>query len=485
MGKQTLVVILVLLAVLLPACRTRPAPEPQVLQLATAPVTVSGGPSPYAACTLGATKSGVRFAGGEVEPWVAVNPQALKEGKVNLVGVYQSDRWSDGGASGLTAATSFDGGATWQTQPLAFNGCAGNGLLPAGRASDPWVAFGPDGRAYASALVVDKATRTYAVAMATSADGGRTWGDYQILQQETREDTLAGVDKESVTADPNRPGTAYAVWMRNVAPRDQYHIGPAIFSRTTDGGKTWSSPKMIFEAQRGQMASGSILVADPRSGALYHFFRWIDGWGIGTLKNSVGFQVSKDGGETWSAAERVISMQARQVTHPAAPDGLRTFGELPVPALDPATGRLYVTWEDARFREAPLVDVALAYSDDGGTTWSEPVRVNLGADSAFRPTVAVNSRGQVGVSYYQLTRAGGMQIPAELRLAVFERDLQTRQDRPVAAPFDLGYAPKAPGPFIGDYQGLTGVAEWFHLFYVTANADGANPTDVHAVSIRP
>ena len=49
------------------------------------------------------------------------------------------------------------------------------------------------------------------VAAATSADGGATWNDPVIVHSGPSANGLAG-DKESITADPVRPGVAYATW---------------------------------------------------------------------------------------------------------------------------------------------------------------------------------------------------------------------------------------------------------------------------------
>ena len=58
-------------------------------------------------------------------------------------------------------------------------------------------------------------------------------------------------DKESVTADPTRPGVAYAVWDRLTVPRssprgfvhERAYKGPTMLSKTTDYGVTWSAPR--------------------------------------------------------------------------------------------------------------------------------------------------------------------------------------------------------------------------------------------------
>ena len=60
------------------------------------------------------------YLDSEVEPWLDVNP--IDED--NLVGTWQQDRWSNGGARGLVAGASFDGGDTWQTVPFPGSRCA-------------------------------------------------------------------------------------------------------------------------------------------------------------------------------------------------------------------------------------------------------------------------------------------------------------------------------------------------------------------------
>jgi len=77
---------------------------------ASGPVDVSG-LSPFAACTVGGP--GTNYVNSEVEPFVAVNPTNPS----NIVGVFQQDRWSNGGAHGLVASTSHDGGSTWTQRP--------------------------------------------------------------------------------------------------------------------------------------------------------------------------------------------------------------------------------------------------------------------------------------------------------------------------------------------------------------------------------
>src|SRR3990170_1017863 len=73
-------------------------------------VQVSG-TSPFAGCTADNVggQSGTNVLHSEVEPWIDVNPANPS----NIVGIWQQDRWSNGGARGLVAGWSTDGGTSW------------------------------------------------------------------------------------------------------------------------------------------------------------------------------------------------------------------------------------------------------------------------------------------------------------------------------------------------------------------------------------
>src|SRR6266700_8347310 len=150
-------------------------------------VTVSG-PSPYGSCTIGGP--GTNYKNAEVEPWVSANPTNSQ----NIVGVWQQDRWSNGGAHGLVAGFSLDGGATWGESSLPFSTCAPGAIVdpftgtPYDRASDPWVSIGPDGTAYTVGLLATESTvsgnNDTGVAAATSGNGGKTWGNAVLIKSD-------------------------------------------------------------------------------------------------------------------------------------------------------------------------------------------------------------------------------------------------------------------------------------------------------------
>jgi Ca2+-binding RTX toxin-like protein len=69
----------------------------------------------------------------------------------------------------------------------------------------------------------------------------------------------------------------------------------------------------------------------------------------------------------------------------------------------PHDGRLYLAYVDEQANESDNLDIFLRYSDNDGTTFSDPIRVNddIGFNSQFHPSLAVDqSNGVVVVGWY-------------------------------------------------------------------------------------
>jgi hypothetical protein len=474
-------------------------------------VTVSGATSLYASCS-NAGQPGTNFLNAEVEPQVAVNPANSK----NIIGVFQQDRWSNGGAHGLVAGFSSDGGATWGDTTLPFSVCAPNAILdpftgaPYNRASDPWDSIGPDGTAYAVGLMATNTTAGVSggnndtgVGAVTSSDGGQTWGNARLIKSDQGtspvfEFTHFFNDKESVTADPIHSGTAYVVWDRLLVPpktvpgvlRTPAFRGPTWFSKTTDGGKTWTGTRAIFDPGQNSQTIGNEVVVDPKTDVLYDFFELIQTTGSPKFIPrglSVGVISSSDGGSTWS---KPTIVSAQQTPNDFATNGalLRTGAGLPSAAIDASTEQLYVVWEDARFTGGAVNQVVISSSTDGGKTWSTPVAISKTPTTtpAFTTTVAVNSAGGVGVTYYDMRNPDSIStgLPTDYWLVTSTNHGASfgNEVRITPTSFDMSIAPNAGGLFLGDYEGLGVNATAFVPFFVKT-VSSSNPTDVFATSI--
>jgi len=414
--------------------------------------------------------NGTLFQNAEVEPMLAVDPTNAS----NLIGVWQQDRWSNGGSHGLMTGYSSDRGRTWKRTAAAFSRCAGGNAANGGdyqRASDPWVTFAPDGTAYQISLSFSGAGSqpgsSNAVLVSRSTDRGRTWSVPVTL---IRDGPAAANDKESITADPTDARYVYAAWDRLEGNR-----GPTWFARTTDAGATWEPAQAIFDPGADKQTLNNQIVVLP-GGTLVNFFTRFD------PDPALAIIRSTDKGISWSAPIVIAQAQALGVRDPENHTEVRdsaTLGSIAVSRV----GTLVAAWQDARFSGGVRDGIALSRSNDGGLTWSAPVRINHDPNvPAFSPTVAVRDDGTIGVTYcdFRNNTTDPSTLPTDLWLAQ-SADGATWRESHVAGPFDLSQAPNALGLFLGDYHALATVGTTFVPFYVRTN-DGnpGNRTDVFA-----
>src|SRR3954467_3364506 len=260
--------ILLALATALPVCCATALPA------SAAPLTVSPSanisiPSPFPPACGGPTEgsfpgTNFNYENSEVEPWLAVSPTNPND----VAGFWQQDRWSDGGAHGLVAAVSHNGGASFAYSWPHYSNCAGGTAANRGdygRSSDPWVSWAPNGDLWSIALSVSATGPESAVLASRMRHGTSTWSEPFVLKSDT---SRAGVpqgnnfnDKESITADRTDPSgnLVYAVWDRFVSPNENAPLEallnahafhqPVWMARTTNGAAdnpTWQT-REIFD----------------------------------------------------------------------------------------------------------------------------------------------------------------------------------------------------------------------------------------------
>ena len=446
-------------------------------RLADTEVRISGNTPFTFGCVTG---GGTVYRNSEVEPQVAVNPRDPG----NIVVTWQQDRWSTGGASGIVTAASTDGGTTWTQAAFPVSRCgggnAGNGGNY-GRATDPWVTFGPTGVVYQMALAFEgnslQPGSSSAMLVARSTDGGRTWSAATPL---ITSDSSFFNDKNTITADPTDPNFVYATWDRLALAGG----GPALMARTTDGGASWEAARVIFDPGPQSQTIGNQIVVLP-NGTLVNFFTQLDPGPNSTQVATIRLIRSTDRGGSWSAPVTVAGVTALGARDPATQTLIRDGSIVPAVTVAP-NGTLWVAWQDARF--SGVVDgIALARSNDGGLTWSAPVQVNSEhAVAAFTPTVRVRADGTIAVMYYDLrsNTTDPATLPTELILARSSDAINWTEARATDT-FDLDTAPLAGGAyFLGDYQGLEATGNVFIPVYVRTTGDLQNRTDVFMLQAR-
>jgi hypothetical protein len=498
----------------------------------TGPTLASAGASPFApgcggpgeAFHTSSEVAPVNFPDTEVEPWFVVNPQDAQD----LAAFWQQDRWSDGGAHGLVAGVSHDGGASWSKSWPAFSNCAGGTPANGGgyeRSSDPWLSWSPMpanglGTLHAISISFDRSTAHNAVLVSRSLDGGNSWSAPITLREDnSNSGPLANLfnDKESITADPVTANYVYAVWDRIESPNNNpatppqayAHApafrGPAWFARSTDNGATWEPAHPIFapHAGRTQTIGNQILVLP--DGTLvdgFTYFRGSNGQGIQRGDNAAVI-FSSDHGTTWSSTPTIIAnMGDTGVRDPEPVNCLgdntpstpcllvRTGDIIPDFAVDPnsgSPGTMYAVWQTHRSATVlgnPVDDtILISRSTDGGHSWSTPVRVNRtppGAQ-AFTASVEVAANGDVAVTYYDFRN----DVPGDAALSTdywivhhhigdpFDSAHFSEENRLTPVSFNMRTAPYAGGYFVGDYEGLDSFGSTFTPFFVQAT--GSDP----------
>lgn len=433
------------------------------------------GASPFALGCDGIPVFGTLYVNAEVEPMVAVNPRNAN----NLVGVWQQDRWSTGGARGLLAGVSQDGGRTWVQRMAAFSHCTGGNAANGGdyaRASDPWVTFAPDGTVYQSSLSFNgnvlAAGSSSAILVSRSTDGGATWSNPTTV---IRDGPNFFNDKDSITADSTDARLVYAVWDR----LDSSDRAPTYFSRTTDGGITWEAASPVYDPGANSQTLNNQVVVLP-DGTLINFFTQLNMPLNAPATATLAIIRSLDKGVTWSTPIVISPVQSIGTIDPQTLAHVRDGSGLGSIAVGPH-GELAAVWQDSRFSGGARDGVAFSRSLDGGLTWTMAVRVNrFTTVAAFVPAVTVRADGTYGVSYYDFRNNtdDASTLHTDYWLAR-STDGVTWLESHVTGPFDLAIAPNAEGLFLGDYQALISIGTVFLPFYAQTNTGNlANRTDV-------
>ncbi|HZC73471.1 MAG TPA: sialidase family protein [Jatrophihabitans sp.] len=377
------------------------------------------------------------------EPDVAVSPT-----DPNIaVAVAHDCRLPTAGAVGISYAWTHDGGQNWQHAPLPGITQAAGGVWA--RASDPVVAFGPDGSVYISVLDISSGCRT-AVSVSRSTDGGVTFGAPVLAQR--NKTCRHGDDKNFLIVDNGRHspyrGRLYQFW----AQFSGVSIGfgdRQVVRWSDDQGQTWSHTVAL--TPRGIVTINSQPVVKPDGSIVDTYLNFGTSGGeegrasrvgadtsmlaAGPPALRIGARVSHDGGLTWSA-ESTVTRRAG-----VGPAGIRCC--LPSATADPRTGRLYATWI------RPDAGAVMLSTSTGGRRWSTPLRVTSSSPGYDYVNVDVAAYGG------EVLVSTGLHRGRFVQQEVLSSAGRSSFSAPVALGprSNLKYAAEAGGKFPGDYIG--------------------------------
>jgi hypothetical protein len=338
---------------------------------------------------------------------------------------------------------SVDGGTTFTD--------VGSLPVPPGGANfgDPGLAADRTGNFYASSIVVAQSAvgQVQTVGVYKSVDGGLTW---PIISTPPPGTALSSADKPLIAIDATESpfsGNVYISWTSFGPPPPIGFPGlPILFSRSTDGGLTFSPP-LILSAP-GEISHGS----EPgvgRNGEVY--VTWIR---LSPGPQLIMFARSMDGGSTFSPPAAVAPVTSIGFATGRLVGNFRV-NSFPRIDVNPVNGTIYIVYAS----NPPGVDgadVFLTSSTDRGATWSPPIRLNddVTNNDQFFPDVAVNGAGMVEVVWYDRRSGPDNQLIDVYGARVASNGQSTSPNQrltSVSFPPAVGYDPTLNPVYMGDY----------------------------------
>jgi hypothetical protein len=431
----------------------------------------------------------------EIAPLPNSEPDTLVEPDIEAsptnpnwaVAATHEGRYPDGGAVDIAYAWTHDGGKTWHRASVQGITTSAGGVWD--RASDPVVAWGPDGSVYLSILPVNVDCQS-AVYVTRSTDGGQTFGTPVLAHYS---DTCAYSDDKNWLVVDNFKGSPhfgrlYQFWTPFISDAAGNFTGaPQALRWSDDKGRTWSETTYVsdtdIDTQNSQpmiQPNGAITDAYLNYGHDFDGHEGPEG-NVGHHGDDADLKVaaaapaaapvgdnwvartSHDGGQTWTSEVRITNDAGE------GPAGIRCC--LPSATADPVSGRLFTAWDSATPDQ-----VKLSQSLDG-RHWSRPVVVSRTDKAGIdRVNVDVTAyRGDVFVSYG--TRDTTVESGRYVQQQVSESPDGVHFRPPVSLGprSDLNYAAVARGKFPGDYAGSSAVNGRLYVAWALSSAP-ADPT---------
>jgi hypothetical protein len=390
-----------------------------------------------------------------------VEPDAFAFG-TTIVAAFQSGRFFVAGASDIGFATSRDGGITWTTGMLPGTTNIVQPASPFDSVSDPSVAYDAKHAVWLISslpIILRSMPPPAPAALVSRSNDGLTWGSPVGVAP-----GQASSDKDWIVCD-NTPsslyyGHCYIQW-------DDPSAGGIIhMSTSTDGGLSWGP---IRNSANNASGIGGQPLVQPNGTVVVPIADYNE-------QNMLAF-VSHDGGASWTA-----TVIAATISDHFEAGGLRSSA-LPSAAID-AAGRVYLAWQDCRFRAGCASnDIVMSTSLDG-LSWTPVSRVAIDAVTSavdhFIPGIGVapgtsGPSARLGITYFYYPNTACTSATCVLDVGfVSSLDGGATWTQPVALAggMSVTWLPNTlnGGLMVGDYSTTVYVGTQPHTIFAVAHA---------------
>jgi hypothetical protein len=403
------------------------------------------------------------------------SPRSESEIRVNPGNPLQIIAASNNIGNGRQAQfSSPDGGKTWGQTTLPL-------LSADSMHSDPTVHWTSDGTAWATTIGINADSTVLQMRAYKSTDAGKTW---------TFDATFSGdqtaADKQSMWTDWSQTSPfrdrIYVIWHNN---------RPAYVSSRSGSG--WHKPVLISGAETTGTAIGSDITTN-ESGHV--FAVWPD-------TGSKGLFVAKstDGGETFSSPRLIHkTFGSFQISVPSF--GLRAA--LVGTSIAAHGSDVYVSWVDlsgdpeCRTPASEPADdinsvctsrVWFTQSSDAGDTWSDPIKINPDPSlvDQFNHRLAIDPQsGILGVIYYSTgTAANRKKTDLVFQFSSDSGKKWSKVTKVTTAMTDETTVHADNGNQYGDYNGLSAANGGFFTSWTDRRDDRSEAIFTAKINLRP
>ena len=322
------------------------------------------------------------------------NPDEILNGNVKY------DHWIQGSIvmfelTNGQAIHSVDGGVSWNSTSLGER-ASYNGF--------PTAQISPDGR-YCIGYTVNNVGQMFE----WSDDHGANWNE--VLLKDWPQNPAKYLWQNYLWIDNSErsmySGNMYAAWRYVGLEVSQYSIE---FCRSANGGENWGTAEVIssLEQYGTRFEEGPVIQTGP-GGQVY--VCWASHYNSpGSGEKALGFIRSFDGGQTFDINWEIIENIKGTTGYITAKNiDLNSFPSMAVDISGgPYDGRIYIVWAnigEPGINSGSDIDVYMITSDDDGSSWSNPIRVNqdpsgVGKEHLFPAITCDPETGTVSVIYY-------------------------------------------------------------------------------------